>query len=349
MTPEHPQSYRAGTGAPLLEIHDIKTWFPIRRGIVSRTIGHVRAVDGLSLNIAEGETLGLVGESGCGKTTLARTITRLDPATAGSIRFCGNDILTAAGSDLRRLRSNLQIVFQDPFSSLNPRMTVLGIVTEGLVEHGVIRKHEREEAALRLLHDVGLGADALPRYPHEFSGGQRQRISVARAISLRPKLVICDEAVSALDVSVQAQVINLLCDLRDKYRLSYLFISHDLGVVRYISDRIAVMYLGKVVELGPADDVIDRPRHPYTGALVSAIPRVGREHRPRSVLPGEVPSAATPPPGCRFHPRCPHAKEACRQIVPVLEQVHGDAAHLAACIRKDEIQVGSAASCAADP
>jgi len=299
----------------------------------------VRAVDGVSLQIGEAETLGLVGESGCGKTTLARTILRIDPARSGSIRFGGDDLLNLPESQLRPLRRELQVVFQDPFSSLNPRMTIMDIVTEGLVEHRLIRGDEKEDAAQRLLSEVGMGADAVRRYPHEFSGGQRQRISIARAISLRPKLVICDEAVSALDVSVQAQVINLLMDLRDRHHLSYLFISHDLSVVRLIADRTAVMYLGQIVEFGSTEDVIDSPVHPYTRALISAIPRLGDDRRERIVLPGDVPSPSHPPPGCRFHPRCPFAAKECRHVEPPLERLDGDGetARRVACIRSKDL------------
>ena len=316
---------------PLLDICDLTTWFPIRRGVLARTVGHVRAVDGVSLSIAEGETVGLVGESGCGKTTLARTVVGLDPARSGCVRFEGTEQLDLSA------RQRLQIIFQDPYASLNPRMTVSQIVTEGLLEHKVITPREREDTAIRLLHDVGMGAEALHRYPHEFSGGQRQRISVARALSLKPRLVICDEPVSALDVSVQAQVINLLAELREKYGLSYLFISHDIGVVRHISDRVAVMYLGRIVEQGPTRDVVDRPRHPYTRALISAVPRARQERRERIVLPGDVPSPANPPPGCRFHPRCPYAEDRCRQTDPPLDAPREDPNRRVACIRKEEI------------
>lgn len=323
----------------LLTVDNLKTWFPIRRGILSRTIGHVRAVDGVSLDIGEAETLGLVGESGCGKSTLARTILRIDPARSGSVRFQDMDLLALRESDMRAVRRRLQVVFQDPFSSLNPRMTVLDIVTEGLVEHGMARRGDKEARAEELLSVVGMGKEALHRYPHEFSGGQRQRISIARAVSLQPSLVICDEAVSALDVSVQAQVINLLMDLRDRYQLSYLFISHDLSVVRHISDRTAVMYLGKIVECGRTTDVIDRPVHPYTRALISAIPRIGERRVERIILPGDVPSPSAPPAGCRFHPRCPFAEEECRRREPELEPKTGDPAggRVVACLRKDDI------------
>jgi len=322
--------------APLLDVEDVKTWFPIRRGVFSHTIGHVRAVDGVSLRLTEGETLGLVGESGCGKSTLARTIIRLESAHAGAIHFMGRDLLELSHRELRPLRRELQIIFQDPYSSLNPRMTVIDIITEGMIQHGLIRSRDKQTAALTLLADVGLNPDALHRYPHEFSGGQRQRISIARAISLKPKLIICDEAVSALDVSVQAQVINLLMDLRDKHHLSYLFISHDLSVVRHISDRIAVMYLGRIVEEGPVDAVIDHPLHPYTRALISAVPQVGKNKRKRIVLEGDVPSPSDPPSGCAFHPRCPDALPECANITPPLEPIAGTTERTVACIRKDE-------------
>lgn len=310
---------------PLLEVRGLRTWYPIRRGILARTVGHVKAVEDVAISIGRGETLGLVGESGCGKTTLGRSIIGLEHPVAGDIQFEGRSIKGAALD--RAVRRSVQMVFQDPAASLNPRMTISDIVTEGMVVHGML-KGEREEAALQLLQDVGLDATALHRYPFEFSGGQRQRISIARALALRPQLIICDEAVSALDVSVQAQVINLLLDLREKYQLSYLFISHDLSVVRFISDRIAVMYLGRIVEEGPAEEVIDRPRHPYTKALVSAIPVPGQPRRERTLLKGELPSPARPPPGCPFHTRCPVAMPVCRERFPDVTDVNG---HRAAC------------------
>lgn len=320
---------------PLLEVKDLQTWFPIHRGIFARTIGHVRALNGVSLDICPGETLGLVGESGCGKTTLARTLVLLDKAKSGSVSFSETDLLSCSHSELQLLRQKLQIIFQDPFSSLNPRMTVEDIVTEGLLQHGRIKKKERQKAAIQLLNDVGMGKNALHRYPHEFSGGQRQRISVARAISLNPKLIICDEAVSALDVSIQAQVINLLMDLRDKYHLSYLFISHDISVVRHISDRVAVMYLGKLVEKGKTEDVIDNPQHPYTQALISAVPKAGSAKKKRIILKGDVPSPSNPPSGCSFHPRCPKATPACSSDTPILKSINPkeSSSHLIACSR----------------
>ncbi|MGQ9660963.1 MAG: ABC transporter ATP-binding protein [Kiritimatiellia bacterium] len=323
----------------LLELRDVKVWFPIKHGILSRTTGHVRAVDGVTLNVEPGETVGLVGESGCGKTTVARVVLRLVPARAGTIVFDGHNLLNLSQHALREVRRHLQIIFQDPFASLNPRMTTLETVTEGLLTYGLIGRREREAVATALLQDVGMTPDALYRYPHEFSGGQRQRISIARAIALRPRLVICDEAVSALDVSVRAQVLNLLMDLRERHGLAYLFISHDLGAVRHIADRMAVMYLGRIVEFGPTDAVIDAPTHPYTRALISAIPRPDEEKPQRIVLKGEVPSPANPPPGCRFHTRCPFVTPPCREIEPTLELVSGSGrlAHCVACLRRHEI------------
>lgn len=324
----------------LLDINDLRTWFPIKRGILSRTVGHIHAVDGVSLKIKSGETLALVGESGCGKTTVARTIMRLDKAHSGSVYFKGTDILNMTEKKLRSTRRHLQMVFQDPFSSLNPRMMIIDILTEGMIEHGLIKSREKVGAATQLLADVGLGKEALYRFPHEFSGGQRQRISIARAISLHPELVLCDEAVSALDVSVQAQIINLLMDLRDEHHLSYLFISHDLGVVRQLADVTAVMYLGQIVEIGATEDVIDHPLHPYTQALVSAVPRIeASSGRSRIVLSGDVPSAAKPPTGCRFHTRCPWSADVCREQTPALASTTaGDKTERqVACLRQAEL------------
>lgn len=323
--------------APLLEVTHLKTWFPIRRGVWARTVGYVRAVDGVSLVVGKGETLALVGESGCGKTTVARTILRLEPAGSGEVRFEGHDLLRLQGRVLRETRRRMQIVFQDPFASLNPRLPVIDIVTEGLSICCRLRRHEREAAAERMLAEVGLGGDALYRYPHEFSGGQRQRIAIARALAVQPSLVICDEAVSSLDVSVQAQVLNLLMDLRQGRGLSYLFITHDLGVVRQIADRVAVMYLGRIVEEGMADEVLNAAAHPYTRALLSAVPRVGERRQSVAILEGEVPSAASPPPGCRFHPRCPYAVEECRRMIPELQPVRRGDSHRVACGRVGSI------------
>lgn len=317
---------------PILNIENLKTWFPIRRGILSRTVGYVRAVDGVSLDIKESETLGLVGESGCGKTTLARTIVKLDPAKSGTILFGKDNILTADEKTMRPLREKIQIIFQDPFSSLNPRMTVMDILTEGVIEHRIIRHNQKREKAVRLLENVAMDSDTLYRYPHEFSGGQRQRINIARALSMKPRLLICDEAVSALDVSIQAQVINLLINLKNEHKLSYLFISHDLSVVSHIADRIAVMYLGRIVEHGTSANIINQPLHPYTQALISAIPRTDETMEKRTVLKGDVPSPSAPPPGCRFHPRCPIAVQKCTIDTPKLEEKeknHWVACHIA--------------------
>jgi len=294
--------------APLLEVKQLTTWYPIRRGVLARTVGHVQAVTDVSFTLGEGETLGLVGESGCGKSTLGRTLVGLEEPRAGEIWLRGARLPGVHRT--AEQRRTIQMVFQDPVAALNPRLTVQDLLTEGLIHHGLLQGTPAE-AARALLADVGLDDSARHRYPHEFSGGQRQRINIARALSLRPSVLVCDEAVSALDVSVQAQVLNLLMDLKDKYRLSYLFISHDLSVVRFISDRIAVMYLGRVVEEGSAGAIMEQPRHPYTEALVSAVPVVGQPARARTVLTGELPSPARPPTGCPFHPRCPKVLPVC--------------------------------------
>jgi oligopeptide/dipeptide ABC transporter ATP-binding protein len=301
----------------LLEARSLVKHYPIRGGLFSRASGAVRAVDGVSLALAPGETLGLVGESGCGKTTLARLVLRLEEPTAGELRFDGEDLLALGGRELRARRRHFQIVFQDPMSSLNPRMTIGAILAEPLAVHGVARGEAADARVGELLEQVGIPAAWRRRYPHELSGGQRQRIGVARAIALGPKLVVCDEAVSALDVSVQAQVLNLLLELRERLGLAYLFISHDLSVVRHVSNRVAVMYLGQVVEEAPTERLFAAPAHPYTEALLSAIPVPDPRRRPqRIVLSGDVPSPAAPPAGCRFHTRCPYVFERCRREAP---------------------------------
>jgi oligopeptide/dipeptide ABC transporter ATP-binding protein len=302
---------------PLVEVQHLKQYFPVRRGLFSRTVGHVRAVDDVSFEIAEGETLGLVGETGCGKTTAGRTLLRLLEPTAGRILYEGRDVTNVRGNALRELRQHLQIVFQDPFGSLNPRMTVQGIVEEGLIIHGLGNKSQRLERVRETLEQVGLDPRYLNRYPHEFSGGQRQRIGVARALALRPRFMVLDEPISALDVSIQSQIINLLVELREKFRLTYLFISHDLSVVEYISDRVAVMYLGEIVELAKSMELYRHPLHPYTHALLSSVPTMDpTRKRKRIILEGDVPSPINPPSGCRFHPRCPLAMDVCRTTIP---------------------------------
>jgi oligopeptide/dipeptide ABC transporter ATP-binding protein len=302
---------------PILEVRDLRVWFPVKKGLFSKTAGYVRAVDGVSFDLRRGEALGLVGESGCGKTTLGRAILGLEKPRSGSVRFLNTEITDAKpSSEIRRLKRKMQMIFQDPMLSLNPRMNILDIITEALVEFGMDKalKKERGEA---LLSEVGLDKNDLYRYPHEFSGGQRQRISVARAISVKPDFIVCDEIASALDVSVQARVINLMMDLSETHGIAYLFISHDLSVVGAISRRVAVMYLGKIVETGPAADTISTPMHPYTQALISAVPDPGGGKKNRIVLKGETPSPISPPPGCVFHTRCPEAMKICEKAPPV--------------------------------
>jgi len=313
----------ARAAEPILEVRGLAKHYPAGTSFLGRTRDWVRAVDGVDLEIRAGETLGLVGESGSGKTTLGRCILRLLEPTAGSVRFLGQDLLALAPSDMRRARRDLQVIFQDPYSSLNPRMRVGEIVGEPILIHRLAKdRAEREERVARLLETVGLDPSVMTKYPHEFSGGQRQRIGIARALSVQPKLIIADEPVSALDVSVQAQVINLLMDLQARFGIAYLFISHDLRVVEHVADRVAVMYLGKIVEEADSGDLYRSPQHPYTRALLSAIPTHDPlSGRKRIVLPGEVPSAVNPPPGCAFHPRCPEAFDRCPQTVPRLLEV----------------------------
>jgi oligopeptide/dipeptide ABC transporter ATP-binding protein len=316
---------------PLIDARNIVKHYPILGGVFMKQTGSVRAVDGVSLTIGEGETVGLVGESGCGKTTFGRAILRLEEPTSGEIFFRGKSILGYARNEMQALRREMQIIFQDPFSSLNPRKTVGQIIGEPLLVHGVKRRQERDRRVLELLEVVGLRKEHMRRYPHQFSGGQRQRIGVARALALKPKLVVCDEAVSALDVSIQAQVINLLKDLQQDFGLTYLFISHDLSVVEHVSDRVAVMYLGKIVEIAPSEDLYLEPLHPYTQALLSAVPIPDPSlQRPgRIILKGDVPSPIDPPAGCRFHPRCRYAEAICSQKEPPLAKIRDR--HWAAC------------------
>ena len=330
----------------LLDVRNLKKYFPIQRGFFRRTVGHVRAVDGLNFTLRAGETLGLVGESGCGKTTTGRVLLRAYDPTAGEVLFRrGDELVDIAhlhGRGLKELRRDMQIIFQDPFSSLNPRMTVFDIISEPLQIHGRASGDQLKMEVSNLLQRVGLRPQHMNRYPNAFSGGQRQRIGIARALALRPKLIVCDEPVSALDVSIQAQVLNLLKDLQRDFGLTYLFISHDLSVVEHISDRVAVMYLGRMVELAPSTELYAVPRHPYTEALLSAVPSIDPE-RPskRIILTGDVPNPASPPSGCVFHPRCRYATEQCVAQVPEWRELSPD--HWVACHRAEEIAlVGTA-------
>jgi len=332
-------------GNAILNVSDLKTYFPVRRGVLSRVHAWVKAVDGVSFSVRRGKTLGLVGESGCGKTTVGRTVLRLIPATQGKVTFDGLNVFNLGRSELRVLRRRMQIIFQDPFGSLNPRMTVSSIVGEALTVHGIARGKAREQRVAQLLERCGLSASYMRRYPHEFSGGQRQRIGIARALALNPDLMICDEPVSALDVSIQSQILNLLKDLQDEFGLSYLFIAHNLAVIEHFSDDVAVMYLGKMVEIATAEEIYRNPKHPYSQALLSAVPEPdpSRRHH-RIVLTGEVPSPLNPPPGCAFHPRCPLATDVCREKIPPLIEHKGcETGHHVACHHADTITPGKLA------
>jgi peptide/nickel transport system ATP-binding protein/oligopeptide transport system ATP-binding protein len=314
----------------LLEVKNLVKYFPIKGGLLQRTVAQVKAVDDVSFSVKQGETLGLVGESGCGKTTIGRTVLRLTPATSGSVTFQGKDVFKASAPEMKAMRKDMQIIFQDPYSSLDPRMPVGESIGEGLLVHGMRDTKKRNEVVIEMLRKVGLEDYHARRYPHEFSGGQRQRIGIARALALRPKFIVCDEPVSALDVSIQSQVLNILKDLQAEFGLTYLFIAHNLSVVEHISDRVGVMYLGKMVELTDRESLFREPLHPYTKALLSAIPipdpTVKRE---RMILQGEIPSPVNPPKGCRFHPRCPYAIDKCKVEEPQFKELRPG--HFAAC------------------
>ncbi|QKY69894.1 ABC transporter ATP-binding protein [Lentibacillus sp. CBA3610] len=315
---------------PLLEVNGLKKYFPVKGGVFGRKVGEVKAVDDVSFSVLEGEILGLVGESGCGKSTTGKAILRLSEPTEGEIKFQDQEITKLSGEEMRKLRRNMQIIFQDPYASLNPRHTVEKIIGEPLLVHGMTSADERKQRVRELLEVVGLNAYHASRYPHQFSGGQRQRIGIARALANNPKLIICDEPVSSLDVSVQAQILNLMNELRYRFNLTYVFIAHDLSVVKHISDRVGVMYLGRMAELASKDELYDNPKHPYTQALLSAVPDPDPDYeRDRIILKGDVPSPSDPPSGCAFHTRCPFAMDICSQVRPEFREVENN--HYVAC------------------
>ena len=330
MSPAINQENYLTTDMNILETKNLKKYFPVKSGVFSRTINNVKAVDGVDLNIEKGTTLGLVGESGCGKSTFGKTIIKLLNPTEGQIVFNNSDITDFSTADVRPLRKNMQMIFQNPYGSLNPRMNVESLVTEGMDIHNLHKKQDRKDVAVDLLEKVGLEKYTLNKYPHEFSGGQRQRIAIARALAVKPLFIVCDEPVSALDVSVQAQIVNLLQSLQNEFDLTYLFISHDLRVVKHVSDMVAVMYLGKIVEIATSDEIYENPLHPYTKILISAIPEIKKSKENRKiVISGDVPNPIDPPSGCSFHPRCPIAEEKCRITTPELTDKGSN--HRAAC------------------
>lgn len=329
---------------PLIQVENMKKYYPIKGGIITHTTGHIKAVDGVSFSIMPGETLGLVGESGCGKSTIGRQLVGLEQPTEGTIYYKATKISQMKKGEIQRIRTNLQMVFQDPYSSLNPRKHIYEILAQPMLYHGIATKDTVEKELYRLLHMVGLPKSVLGRYPHEFSGGQRQRIGIAKALSLNPEFIVCDEPVSALDVSIQAQILNLLKSLKEELHLTLLFVGHGLGAVNYISDRIAVMYLGKIVEMGEAKEVFLNPVHPYTKALLDAVPvrNSFEEEKKQDLLQGEIADNVNPPSGCRFHTRCPYATEICRQKEPLLQEIKEGQGHYCACpialIQKEDMQ-----------